>query len=329
MRCALYLAAVGVTLGTTPPTEPRADACADMTRVQPGTGSPPRALRATFLGVTTILLDDGETAIMTDGFFSRPSVSTVLKGHLTPNTARIDGALTKAGIKTTAGVRPLAAILTAHSHYDHAMDTPVVAGMTHARIVGSPSTRNIARGAGFPDSMFCVVSGGERLTLGHFQVKVIRSPHSEPYLFAGEIAESVTSPAHASDYREGGNFSFLIEHDGQRTLIHPSANFDTTALRGTQADVVFLGIGALGFKNETFMRKYWHEVVEQTGAKLVIPVHWDNFSRSLDKSLDALSLKPDSAIKAMRALRKLARESGVTVKLPEAFETIDLAAPHP
>ena len=30
-------------------------------------------VRVTFLGVSTLLFDDGETRIMTDGFFSRPS----------------------------------------------------------------------------------------------------------------------------------------------------------------------------------------------------------------------------------------------------------------
>ena len=33
------------------------------------------ALSATWLGVTTVLIDDGDTQILIDGFFSRPSLA--------------------------------------------------------------------------------------------------------------------------------------------------------------------------------------------------------------------------------------------------------------
>ncbi len=35
----------------------------------------PGAVRVTFLGVSTVLISDGETALLTDGFFSRPSLT--------------------------------------------------------------------------------------------------------------------------------------------------------------------------------------------------------------------------------------------------------------
>ena len=37
------------------------------------------SVKVTFLGVTTLLFDDGETQIMTDGFFSRPSLLQVAR----------------------------------------------------------------------------------------------------------------------------------------------------------------------------------------------------------------------------------------------------------
>jgi hypothetical protein len=36
------------------------------------------------LGVTSLLLDDGETALMTDGFLSRPSLTKVVLGSIAP-----------------------------------------------------------------------------------------------------------------------------------------------------------------------------------------------------------------------------------------------------
>src|SRR4051812_34418470 len=42
-------------------------------------------LRVTFLGTTSLLFDDGETAWMTDGFFSRPGVFNMVFGSVSPN----------------------------------------------------------------------------------------------------------------------------------------------------------------------------------------------------------------------------------------------------
>jgi hypothetical protein len=58
-------------------------------------------LRVTFMGVTTILLDDGETAVMTDGFFSRPALKTLLLGNIKPDQTRITYALSKAVLQSS------------------------------------------------------------------------------------------------------------------------------------------------------------------------------------------------------------------------------------
>src|SRR5688572_30741536 len=79
--------------------------------------APPAApLKVRFLGVATLLLDDGETAIMTDGFFSRPGRLQSLFGKVEPDLQAIERGLAK------AGVTKLAAVIPVHSHYDHAMD---------------------------------------------------------------------------------------------------------------------------------------------------------------------------------------------------------------
>ena len=41
-------------------------------------------LTVTWLGVSTLLLDDGSSALMTDGFFSRPSLARVGLGKVSP-----------------------------------------------------------------------------------------------------------------------------------------------------------------------------------------------------------------------------------------------------
>src|SRR3954451_22475756 len=81
-------------------------------------------LGVTFLGVASLLIDDGETRLLTDGFFSRPSLAKVALGRIAPDHDRIDAVLARAGIDR------LAAVLPVHTHFDHAMDSAVVADRT-------------------------------------------------------------------------------------------------------------------------------------------------------------------------------------------------------
>ena len=80
----------------------------------------PGGLSVTFLGVSTLLLDDGASALMTDGFFSRPGLGRVALGTIAPDIDRIDACLHRAGVDR------LEAVLPVHSHFDHVMDSAVV-----------------------------------------------------------------------------------------------------------------------------------------------------------------------------------------------------------
>ncbi|MFE6931120.1 hypothetical protein ACFVDT_03690 [Streptomyces sp. NPDC057699] len=50
---------------------------------------------------------------------------------------------------------------------------------------------------------------------------------------------------------------------------------------GHSADVVYLGIGMLGRQDPEFRREYWEQIVRNTGARAVLPVHWDDFMTPL------------------------------------------------
>src|SRR5215475_4215517 len=72
------------------------------------------AVKVTFLGTTTLLFDDGETQLMTDGFFSRPSLLKVTTSKIQTDTRVVDAVLKRARVER------LKALFVAHSHYDHA-----------------------------------------------------------------------------------------------------------------------------------------------------------------------------------------------------------------
>lgn len=274
-------------------------------------------LRVTFLGVSTLLLDDGETAILTDGFFTRPNSRQLLLDRIAPDKAIIEAALKRAGITR------LAAVIVNHSHYDHAMDSPEVVARTGAVLIGSESTANVGRGWGLPDSQIAVRSAGDVMTFGRFRITLLPGRHVPSPFTGGDIAEPLKPPVRASAYLEGGSFMVLAEHGDRRMLINASAGFVPGAMSGRKADVVFLGTGQLGKRPASYMEDYWREVVDEPGARRVIPIHWDDFTRPLDQPLVPLPNLLDDFAASMKFLNERGRTSGIDIKLPEVFVAFD------
>jgi glyoxylase-like metal-dependent hydrolase (beta-lactamase superfamily II) len=94
---------------------------------------PDAQLSVMWIGVATLLLDDGPSALMTDGYFSRPGLAQVAATKVAPSPARVDECLAR------AEVSQLAAVIPVHTHIDHAMDSALVADRTGAQVVGGES----------------------------------------------------------------------------------------------------------------------------------------------------------------------------------------------
>ena len=233
----------------------------------------------TWLGVTTLLFDDGETQILIDGFFSRPSLSDILLRRPVDNDAAIiNYALDE------YRMRRLAAIIPVHSHFDHAMDIGAIANRTSASILGSPSSIEIARGAGVPEDQMILVSGRETYEFGRFEVTLIPSQHAPVGLrgsipFAGNIDMPVTMPQPVNALREGGSFSVIIAHPQGTAVVQGSAGYSDDALNGIAADVVMLSVGGLETLGMDYAQRYWQALVTSTGARSVYPIHFDDFTK--------------------------------------------------
>jgi len=134
----------------------------------PTPGENSGTVTATWLGVTTLLFDDGETQILIDGFFSRPSLYDVLLDRPIDNDApMVNYAMDE------FRMRQLAAIIPVHSHYDHAMDIGAVARRSSASVLGSESSANIARGAGVIEDQVVVVVPGRLVVVVPGRVVVV------------------------------------------------------------------------------------------------------------------------------------------------------------
>lgn len=271
----------------------------------------PGTLTATWFGVTAVLLSDGTHAIFIDPFFTRPAgfLNLLRNAPIAPDEALIAQWLAR------ANVRRLDAVLVSHSHYDHAMDAGVVARLTGAPLLGSASTAQIGRGAGLADPQLQVVQSGEPVVAGSFRITFVESRHAGATGGAptGDITQPLRPPARFLDYRQGGTYSILIEHPQGRVLHHGSAGFVPGVLKLRRADVAFLGIALL-----PDLGGYLAETVDAVGARRLMPVHWDDFTRPLDRPLAPFpaAVDLDGFFERMQQLR------------PDvAVETLELATP--
>jgi L-ascorbate metabolism protein UlaG (beta-lactamase superfamily) len=237
------------------------------------------SVTATWLGVTTLLFDDGESQVLIDGFFSRPTLwNSFLGREVVNDAATINHALHEFGI------RRLTAIIPVHSHFDHAMDIGAIARRTSASVLGSESTANIARGAGVPEDQIIVAADGQAYEFGEFRIRLLRSRHApigwggNPPL-PGTIEEPLSMPQPIDAFREGASYSIVIEHTQGTTLVQGSAGFIEGALEPLSADVVMLSIGGLTTLDRAYAETYWQETVTNTGALAVYPIHFDDFTQ--------------------------------------------------
>jgi L-ascorbate metabolism protein UlaG (beta-lactamase superfamily) len=278
----------------------------------------PSGLAATFLGVASLLLDDGETQVLTDGFFSRPSFRAVALGRISPDRERVAAGLARAGAERVAAVLPV------HSHYDHAQDSALVAELTGARLVGGESTANIGRGHGLPAEQIVVAADGETLTFGAFRLTLVESHHCPPDRSPGPITTPLTPPAKVKDYRCGEAWSILVHHEsGRSALLQGSAGFVEGALAGRRAEVAYLGVGQLGIQTDDYVAAYWQETVRTMGLRRVVLTHWDDFFRPSDQPLRALPYAVDDLDRSLRLIDRLAAEDGVSVSFPTIWRRED------
>ena len=241
---------------------------------------PQGAVSVRYTGTSTLLFSDGETSWIVDGWFSRPGLFQLLFGKIEPDLDAIEYGLAQNKIDQLAVVIPV------HSHYDHAMDSPEVAKRTGAILLGSESTANIARGWGLAESQIQIAQNHQPMQFGQFKITLIETRHfqfpdptiAERALADPEIEDPVIPPVSALDYRLGQPYAVHVSHPLGSWLIQGSAGFIQGGLEGYPAEVVFLGTGGLGTQTAEYRETYWKETVETTGAKRIIPVHWDSLT---------------------------------------------------
>ena len=273
-------------------------------------------LSVTFLGVSTLLIDDGTSALMTDGFFSRPGLLAVSTRRIGPDQGRIDACLDRAGVSR------LEAVLPVHTHFDHALDSAVVAERTGASLVGGESAANIARGHGLPEERIRVAVPGDPMAYGPWSVMLVESAHCPPDRFPGAIdSPSYPDPGQRLQVRRG-----VVDpgpHSGGRSALVRAMPASSRCPRRPARRGRLSRRRSTRHPGRELLRTYWNETVRAVGARRVVITHWDDFFRPLDAPLRALPYAGDDLDATIRLLGGLAAEDGIPLQLPRVWERED------
>lgn len=232
-----------------------------------------------WFGVSTLLIDDGNTQILTDGFFSRPSLFDVaLKRPISPEISVINE------IINAHQIDRLAVVIPVHSHYDHVMDSGEVAKLTGATLLGSQSSAYAGESSNLSRDQIRVAEIHTPYSYGEFTVTLFESKHAPLSTNAGidgTIDEVFALPAPYTAWQLGEAYSILIEHPKGDLLVQGSAGHVPGALKGLDVDAVFLGTGGLHNQSYEYQQAYIFETVTQTNPSVVYTIHHDNLFGAL------------------------------------------------
>lgn len=267
-----------------------------------------------FFGVSTLLFDDGKQQVLVDGFFSRPSLATTVFKKIDSDSSKVNQIIQSHNLKRTQ------AILVTHSHYDHALDIPFLAKqLSQAKIVGSNSTLNIARGTNIPETQLQLVQAWQPMKFGAFTVTAIPSQHTPPTAVNNDLGEEITTPltlpTRFPSFKEGGSFDYLIQHGEHVSLVKASTGAIPKQFQHLKVDTLFLGIAQLSKQSEQFQQNYLQETLATLQPKTVIPIHWDNFFAPIEPELEFLPHFADSTPKSLNRLIQAAEQQHVQVVL--------------
>jgi len=248
-------------------------------------------LTVQFLGNTNLVFSDGITTIMTDGFFTRPAFHKMLWGKVEPKQRIVQECLEKAGINQ------LDAVIPVHSHFDHAMDAPMVADLTGATLYGSESTRNIGLGYRLNEDKMVVPPLNTPIYIGKFKITFVRSEHwqypsekQRALLLNQDITDPLDPPASIYDYKEGISYTLLIEYNDLKMAIQGSAGFRENSIEDFDADILFLAIAGIEAMDDAYNRKYQEHIIDAVHPEILVPIHWDDFTLPLSKGLKTTNL---------------------------------------
>ena len=214
--------------------------------------------------------------ILIDPFFSRLGKFQVFFQQVSARTDVIDNYIENLPAK-------LLSIVVGHTHADHALDVPYLAQNSECKIVGSKSLDTLFRIHGLSDRVM-ICKGQELVELADdIVVTMIPSVHGKVIFgsipYPGEINLDEKLPMKAKEYRHGTVFIPKLKIADTTFMHFGSADYIESQLDGHTCDVMFMCVP--GWKRNA---GYTSRLIDLVQPKVVVPFHFDDFSRPISKA---------------------------------------------
>lgn len=222
--------------------------------------------RIRWLGAAGIEIEIDDKIIAIDPYFTRIPFWQLFLGYITPDAGLVKTYLPRCDY-----------ILVTHSHYDHLLDVPEIQKVSGAQVYGSQNTcRLVDVCNGLPEKRK-IIQPGDRLELGPYQIQVYSArPHSMPGFTPGPLPVKLHSKLRAIDYRSDTFLCFRIQVDNL-SLFH---GIPQDYSRVPTTDILMVG-SFLGSEHDEIA--YYKNILGQLKSRIIIPIHWDDFFRPLNK----------------------------------------------
>jgi L-ascorbate metabolism protein UlaG (beta-lactamase superfamily) len=235
----------------------------------------PAGLEVEWLGVSGYRLTYEGVSIFIDPYVSRAPLWRLLLGR----PALSDPAIVDRYVHAPG---PVAGVLVGHTHFDHAIDAPALARRFGCDAYGSESLAHLMRLHGLGS---VVVEPGRPYELGPFVVRFVPSRHAKLILgrrvpFDGELTCEHVHGLSPAAYKCGQVWGIRIEVAGIALYHQGSANLVDDALARDPVDVFLAGIAGRGYTPH-----YWRRILPKLDPRVVVPAHYDDFFRPLDRGL--------------------------------------------
>jgi L-ascorbate metabolism protein UlaG (beta-lactamase superfamily) len=263
-------------------------------------------------GAAGLEFTHSDRVILIDPYLSRPGKIEVFFKHVRPKDDVV-----KRYVQGLKG--KLSAIIVGHTHFDHALDIPVLAKHFDGLLVGSSSLETLMAMHGMPGRV-TVCKGRERVELsGGAAVTMITSIHGLVALgripYPGEIKPTGRLPLKSSEYQHGTVFMTKLELDGKVFMHVGSANFVESELDGHSCDVLFMCVP--GWKK---VPGYTSRLLQIVKPKLIVPFHYDDFSAPISPNVKVRTLPLQDMAGFLKRISESAPDAEIRNARP--FETM-------
>lgn len=226
-------------------------------------------LRYRWLSIAGMTLSDGETTLVFDPVFTRPGLLHWMGlARLKPTPEEIGPWLDQVKLKKADG------IFVSHEHFDHSVDTPIVAKLTGATIYADPNLAKIAGAYQDPAIQVTMFEPGKPVRIGKFEVTPYPRDHSHIrpigiHFLPWPIGDDFDFGFY--DYHLGQNFYYFIRHPEGNILLDQSGSSKYQP-PAEPIRALFQGI-ANRESDDAFIGGY----LTQYQPKTFVPLHYDNF----------------------------------------------------